>query len=209
MKNKKNSKDYNNPQNGFTLIEVMVAAAILVILAFGFLGLQYIIGQNQVSVWKNYLSIEDANMTLSTISRELRDARQSDTGGYLLETASNNEIIFYSDIDYDGSAERIRYSLSETQLIKGIIKPVGMPAVYPPEDEKIRVVTDIVRNETTPIFYYYNSEWPEDTDNNPLPEDLRISETTQVRIMLRTNPKKDDSKNDYVLESNVRLRMIF
>lgn len=115
----------NSRQNGFTLIEILVASAILVILAFGFLGLQYIIGQNQVSVWKNYLSIEYANMTLSAISRELRDARQSDTGDYLLEKADDNEIIFYSDTDQNGSVERVRYTLSGNQLIKGIIKPSG------------------------------------------------------------------------------------
>ena len=74
---------------GFTLIEVLVASAILVILAFGFLGLQYIIGQNQVSVWRNYLSIESANTAVSTLSKELRDARQSATGAYPIEVAGS------------------------------------------------------------------------------------------------------------------------
>lgn len=196
-------------QKGFTLIEILVASAILVILAFGFLGLQYIIGQNQVSVWKNYLSIEHANMTLSTLSRELRDARQSDTGGYLLEMTDDDEIIFYSDIDHDGSVERVRYTLSGNQLIKGVIEPAGEPALYPLDAEKTRSVTDIIRNGSTPIFYYYNSAWPEDTENNPLPQEQRISETTQVKVFLMTNPKTNDADNDYLLESDVRLRMIF
>jgi prepilin-type N-terminal cleavage/methylation domain-containing protein len=196
-------------QKGFTLIEVLVASAILVILAFGFLGLQYIIGQNQVSVWRNYLSIEYANSTLSNLSKELRSARQGGNGRYLLEVANDNEIVFYSDIDHDGNIERVRYTLSQNQLIKGVVKPEGEPVSYPLASEKARVVTDIIRNANTPVFYYYNSSWPGDTENNPLPPESRISDTTQVKIMIRTNPKANDAENDYILESNVRLRMVF
>ena len=194
---------------GFTLIEVLVASAILVILAFGFLGLQYIIGQNQVSVWRNYLSIESANTAVSTLSKELRDARQSATGAYPIEAANDNEIIFYSDIDYDDVVERVRYTLDGNQLTKGIIEPTNPPVTYPSASEKIRIITDIIRNSGTPAFYYYNSDWPQDTVNNPLPQESRVSETTQVKIILRTNPNDSDPDRDYILESDVRLRMIY
>jgi len=194
---------------GFTLIEILISSAILVILAFGFLGLQYIIGRNQVSVWKSYLSIEDANQAISAMSRELRSARQNDAGEYLLETANDNEIIFYSDSDYDEAVERVRYTLTDNKLIKGTIEPVGSPAVYPLESEKVQVVSEIIRNGTNPTFYYYNSNWPEDTTNNPLQQDSRISDTAEVKIVVRTNPDNSNPKYDYTLESNVRLRMIF
>lgn len=206
---KDNSHSYADNYNGFTLIEVLVASAILVILAFGFLGLQYIIGQNQVSVWRNFLSIEDANSSLSNLSRELRDARQSATGGYLLEVANDNEIVFYSDIDYDGVVERVRYTLSGDQLVKGVTKPAGQPVSYPLDSEKNKVITDIVRNGSVAVFYYYNSDWPKDTINNPLSQATRISETAQVKVLLKTNPKIDKPDQDYILESIVRLRMIF
>src|SRR3972149_5967786 len=124
-------KNRNLPQYGFTLIEVLVSAAILVILAAGFLGLQFIMSQNQVTAWRNYLAIEAANLSLSNLSRELRDARQRGPGGYPLEVPNDQEIIFYSDIDYNGDIERVRYTLSGTNLTKGVIEPVGEPATYP------------------------------------------------------------------------------
>src|SRR3990167_2825192 len=140
--------------SGFTLIEVLVSAAILVILAVGFLGLQYIISQNQVTVWRNYLSIEDANFSLSIMARELRDMRQSDTGAYPLEVANDQEIVFYADYDYDGEIERVRYTLSGNTLNKGVTEPTTPPVSYPVANEKVRIVTEIVRNLADPIFYY-------------------------------------------------------
>lgn len=192
---------------GFTLIEVLVASAILVILAVGLLGIQYIIGQNQVSVWRNYLSIESANISMSAMTKEIRDARQSESGSYPLEIADDQEIVFYTDYDYDGIVERIRYTLSGTDLVKGIIEPQGEPLSYSTDNELSKVISDIVRNAATPVFYYYNSEWPADTVNNPLILSDRISETRQVKIYLETNPYINSS-NDYVLESDVRIRMI-
>lgn len=193
---------------GFTLIEVLVSTALMVILAMGFLGLQYILSQNQVSAWRNYLSIEGANSAISTMAKELRDARPSESGGYPIEVANDQEIVFYSDIDYDDTVERVRYILSGNQLIKGIIKPVGQPVTYPPVNEVTKVVTDIVRNATTPVFYYYNGSWPTDTTNNPLTLANRISDTREVKIFLRTNPKSNMPTYDYSLESSVRIRML-
>jgi prepilin-type N-terminal cleavage/methylation domain-containing protein len=202
-------KNLSPDEGGFTLIEVLVASAILVILASGFLGLQYIIGQNQVSVWRNYLSIEAANTAISSLTRELRDARQSDTGNYLLEIANDNEIVFYSDIDFDDKVERVHYTLTANVLTKGIIEPTNPPVSYPADQEKTKIVTDIARNLSVPLFSYYNSDWPGDTTNNPLSLASRISDTTQVKIYLRTNPVDVDAENDYILEGDVRLRMIF
>lgn len=193
---------------GFTLIEVLVASAILVILAVGFLGIQYIISQNQLTTWRNYLSIEAANIAISGMSREIRDLRQNELGGYPLEKAEDQEIIFYSDLDYDGVVERVRYTLNGSDLEKGIVEPTGDPITYPLAEEKVRVVTDIVRNGSDPFLYYYNSDWPTDTTNNPLAPEDRISDTRQIKIIIKTNPRTDEPNLDFILESDVKLRML-
>jgi len=189
------------------LIEILVSSAILVILAVGFLGIQYIISQNQLTTWRNYLSIEAANIAISGMSREIRDARQNELGAYALETANDQEIIFYSDIDYDGVIERVRYTLNGSDLEKGVVEPSGDPLSYS-SPESVRVVTDIVRNGTDPLFYYYNAGWPEDTTNNPLAPADRISDTSQIKIIIKTNPRTDKPDLDYILESDVKLRML-
>ena len=201
-------KDNKNNVRGFTLIEILVASAIMVILAVAFLGIQYILSENQTSAWRNYLSIENANGAVSVLAKELRSATVSEIGSYPLEVANDQEIIFYSDCDYDGEVERIRYTLSGTILIKGVVEPTGDPLTYDSGGEKQKNVTEIVRNSTYPVFYYYNSGWPTDTANNPLALANRISDTRQVKIDLRTNPDPNDPSFDYILESDVKIRML-
>ncbi len=198
-------KKYQN-QSGFTLIEILVSSAILVLLGSGFLGLQYIISQNQTTAWSNYQSIEDANTVVAGVSKELRNASQSEIGAYFLETAGDQELIFYSDYDLDGVVERIRYTLNGSSLVKGVVEPTGDPAVYDLGTEKQRNITEIARNGINPVFYYYNSNWPTDTLNNPLAEVDRIAETTYIGIILITNPNPNLAEFDYTIESNVKLR---
>ena len=169
---------------GFTLIEILISSAILVMLAAGFLGMQYILSKNQVTAWNNYLSIESSNTAMSVLIKELRNATNSDNGSYPLESLLDQEIIFYSDTDYDGKVERVRYTINGTQLLKGVIEPVGDPAVYDTAQERETVVSDILRNNTDPIFYYYNSDWPSDTTNNPLALSERIANTRFIKIFI-------------------------
>jgi hypothetical protein len=180
----------------------------MVILASGFLGLQYILSKNQVSTWNNYLGIEAANTAVSTLTKELRGATNSGNGGYPLASLLDNEIIFYSDYDYDGQIERIRYVLNGNTLSKGIIEPVGDPTVYSTTTEKVKIVSDIIRNGTNSMFTYYNNSWPNDTTNNPLVLAKRISDTRLVKVYLKANPKTTADQFDYIVESEVRIRML-
>ena len=58
-------------------------------------------------------------------------------------------------------------------------------------------------------FSIIHSLHPTDTTNNPLVQASRIAEARQVKIILITNAKPEDTKNDYTLESDVRLRMLY
>lgn len=192
---------------GFTLIEILVFMGILVILAAGFLGLQYVFSQNQVTVWQNYLNVEDANNIMANLAKEIRDARQSELGTYLLDTADDSQIVFFSDIDYDDVTEKVRYTLTGNALVKGVTKPEGSPITYPSSSEIVTTLTTNIRNGANPVFYYYNSDWPSDVVNNPLAPADRISQTRIVRIIIVTNTK-DETDTDYALESSVRIRML-
>lgn len=194
-------------KKGFTLIEILIAMALTSILGLGVLSLQVILAQNRLVVWRNYISIEEANSNVSMLVREIRNLRPADNAAYPLERAWDQEIIFYSDIDFDGHSEKVRYSLSGTQLTKGVIEPTGYPATYPSANEKVKVVTQNIRNGANPIFYYYNGDWPQDQVNNPLPTPSRLSDTKLMKVYLELNTEDDPSKN-FILESYVQLRML-
>ena len=85
---------------------------------------------------------------------------------------------------------------------------MGYPVTYPLANEKVFVITDKVRNGITPVFTYYNGEWPEDTVNNPLPSPVRLSDTKLMRIYLRLNARANEPEKDYILESYVQVRML-
>jgi prepilin-type N-terminal cleavage/methylation domain-containing protein len=198
-----------NLQAGFTLIEGLLSIVIIAILGLGFLGLQYILSQNQGLVFKSYLSIEDSNTGVREFTRQLRTARPGENGAYAIESVNANEIIFYSDVDFDDVAERVRYYLDNTTLYRGITEPTTqLPITYPLENEIIKELTSIVRNLSTPIFTYYNEDWPTDTTNNPLILPTDLSNIKTVGIYLRTNPVANEPDKDYVLQSYVNIRML-
>lgn len=195
-------------KNGFTLIEVLIAVVLMGVLAVALLSLQFVISQNQISVWQNYVSIDEANTSAAMLVRELRTARYGDNGAYILESAADNEVVFYSDTDFDGDTEKVRYFLNGTDFTKGIIEPVGYPATYPSDQEKIRVLSENVRNDiSTPILYYYNEDWPEDIASNPLSTPASVGEISMIKIYLVVNTSINQPDKDYILESFAQVRM--
>jgi len=191
---------------GFTLIEVLVAATITVILGGAILTVLFITARTRISSFKNLINVDITNQNIDQLSRDLRNLRPGDNAAYPLERARDQEIIFYSDIDYDGSAEKVRYTLTGSQLVRGTIEPTGYPAQYPAASEKIKTLTDYVTNGSTPVFYYYNGDWPTDVINNPLSDPVRLSDSKLIKIYLSID--SGDGGDDFNLETYIQLRML-
>lgn len=192
---------------GFTLIEVLIVSVLMVTVGVGILGLQHIMTTNQILVLRTYLNVDQANANVSTIVKEIRNARASDNGSYPIEAASAQDLVIYSDIDFDNDAERVRYFLNGNDLNRGIIEPVGFPATYPSGNEQITIVTSDVQNGALPVFTYYNGGWPQDTGNNPLAEPVVLSDIKLVRVHLILNTDDVDAQA-YELESFAAIRML-
>jgi len=188
-------------QSGVTIIELLISLVLIGVLGLAFVTLQSFISKNQVLIWNNYVAVDDANNAIKQMVKEVRTARSGDNGAYPMEAAFDFEFIFFSDIDSDGQSERVRYVLAGTTFSKGVTEPVGYPVTYP-------LANDKVRNGITPVFTYYNGEWPEDTVNNPLPSPVRLSDTKLMRIYLRLNARANEPEKDYILESYVQVRML-
>lgn len=195
-------------ERGFTIIEILIAMVITGMMGAALLGLQFIISQNQIVAWQSYISVDEANTNVTSLVREVRTAKEGDNGAYPLASADDQEIIFYSDYDFDGVTERIRYFLNGTQFSKGVIEPTGQPATYPSGSEIVKLLSGNVRNGADPVFYYYNGDWPADTVNNPLPTPANLSEIKLIRVFLKLNTNPDDPNNDYILESYSQVRVL-
>lgn len=193
-------------QKGFTIVEVSVGATIIIIILGALYGLQSVMNTSQGLILNQSIKVELANSAMQTLIREIRTARDGDNGAYAIENANNQTLTFYSDVDFDGQTEKVRYFINGTELRKGVIEPLGYPVTYPPGNEQVRVITDNVRNGALPLFYFFSGNFP--TQGNPLSVPADPDSIKLVRVHVRLNEKVNDPQGDYVLESNTAIRTL-
>ncbi len=193
-------------QTGFSLLELSITLGIfiIIVLAWNNFTLQNLrstaFGQEQLE------AIRHAQNGINLMSKEIRELSPAEDGAYGLELAGDQEIIFYSDIDQDVYAERVRYFLEDDILKKGVTEPTGEPLTYNPTNEIVSTISEHVRNDTLPIFTYFNGDYPYDTINNPLPAPARMIETKLINVFLRINIDPQRAPDDFDLHTDVQLR---
>src|SRR3970040_2041150 len=96
----------------------------------------------------------------------------AENGAYPLAQADAQTVTFYSDIDGDGTFERVRYFLDGTTLRRGVIEQTTtQPVTYPPASE---IVADVVRYLVPgTIFTYYPEGFPPEL--TPIPSPINIA----------------------------------
>jgi len=87
-----------------------------------------------------------------------------------------------------------------TEFKKGVIEPVGTPATYPMDQEKVSVITSYVRN-TPPIFEYFDQN-----GNKIIDYPARLIETKMMKVYLVVNVDPNQPPQNFELESFVQLR---
>jgi len=205
MPNQSLNKKINN-QFGFSMLEVVIAVTIFAIIIIAWNNL--IIGTYKSSSFgqEQLEAIRQAQKGIEQITKEIREMSTSANGAYALELAGDNELIFYSDIDQDVLTEKIHYYISETNLYRSVIEPSGNPLVYNSDDAVTTILAQYINNSSTPMFTYYNGDYPFDTVNNPLPAPARLIETKLMHIFLRINITPERAPNDFDVESDIQLR---
>ncbi len=194
-------------QKGFSLMEMLVT-----IFVFGLTMI--VLGNFIVSSYQYYnynfqeiSAINEARRGVEIMVKEIREAKTAEDGSYPLAQAGDLQFIFYSDVNHDGATERVRYFLDGTNLKKGVTPPSGDPPQYNLANEQISILSKYVRNGApSPIFTYYNGDWPGDTANNPLPTLTRLSDTKLMHVYLVINVDPNRPPNDFQLESDAQIR---
>lgn len=178
-------------------IFLMVSAAVMEIFLWGFRGRDI--------VWEQLSTQNEGRKVVQDFVNELRRANQSSVGGYALEQAGSQQIIFYSNLDSDVWRERVRYFLQGTILKKGVIKPAGSPIAYSPANEAVVDIVHDVTNTTTPLFYYYNENYTGAT-GTPMAEPINVSAVRVVGIKLLLEEKPNVSPAPFAVETKVSIR---
>lgn len=148
----------NSRQRGFSLMELLVTIGIFMLALFGITILAKV-GFNFYNFTINQAEIvSNIQKSVNILSKEMREMRQADSGAFAIEDASNNQLVFYSDVDATGDVERVRYFKSGNCLKRGIVKPTGTPSRYLVGNETVADISCNVTNEgSEPVFLYYDN----------------------------------------------------
>jgi type II secretory pathway pseudopilin PulG len=174
----------------FTVIAVAVAEAALYFY------------RNNTIVLEQAFAINSARRGIELMVRDIREASYSDEGAYPIVSMGPYAFTLYSDIDRDKSIEKVRYELSDSNLVKEVINATGDPPAYLEANKETSIVSDSVRNGalTRPIFAYY------DASGNEITDMTAITSVVFVKMNLVVNINPSRLPEDFTLRSSATLR---
>lgn len=174
-------KTYAKSGAGFTLIEVVVSVAIFSLIAYGVTALVSTILVNSTLAGSLLANNDSARRVAFTLMQELRNSTTSVTGGYALESATAQQLIFYTNSA--GSINRIRYFLQNGAMYKGVTKPTGSPLIYNLGNETVTLVQKDVANGASTLFYYYTGSY-NGVVETPLAQPVNVTAVKFVKISI-------------------------
>jgi len=191
-----------------TIIEMMTSIAIMIIAIAGFTLLfsrswrmnAYTIAMGQSSL--------TTSQGVTTMVNYLRKVRQGDDGSYPIISASDNDLVAFSDYNKDGITERLHFYLQNKQIKMGIASPANsMPKTYPAGDQTTIVLASSIVNGTNDhLFSYFNNNYPSDTVNNPVSTPANVAVIRLIKIFIKMNIDPNKAPNNIQTESFVELR---
>lgn len=202
-------------QGGFTLVELLVVVLVAGIMAAAVLGLYVSVFRSSADQSARIQNQDSARLAMYEMSRFIRAACSSDSNltsiSDSLALADPHEFVFFVDLDSDGSAERVRYYLSDTSLRMQTAEPdTGTaPPTYPVEyDMDSVVILDGVRNGADAVFTYFG--YDEDTVSlyeipTPNTEPLRRA-VVAIGIELLVNEQPEIARGGVELSTRVQIR---
>ncbi|KKR34915.1 MAG: hypothetical protein UT67_C0005G0027 [Candidatus Magasanikbacteria bacterium GW2011_GWA2_40_10] len=189
---------------GFSLLEAIVAVGIFVLLISAVVAVFLFSWRGNAVVWEQLSTQNEGRKATQDFSNELREATASSIGAYAIESATNTQIVFYSNIDEDSFVERIRYFVSSTLLKKGVIKPTGNPLTYNSSTESLTTVANDIANGATSVFSYYSSSFT--GAGSPLSGAIDVTQIRIVKISLKLEEDPNLSPVPFYIESKVMVR---
>ena len=191
--------------SGFTIVELLIVMGITVLMStvVGAFGRDIFFIKGYVT--ESYTGSQEATRIIRPMTNELRSARASMTGAYAIEQAGTSSLIFFADTDLDGKTERVRYYLSNKNIMKGVIIGTGTPVIYSTTSEKFSTLMSAVGNSSsTPIFEYFDDNY---TGSSPaLTQPVSISDIRLIKITIKTDIDVNRAPYQQTITTQVSIR---
>jgi prepilin-type N-terminal cleavage/methylation domain-containing protein len=193
-------------EKGFTLVETLVVVFILAIIMIGLTKFSLDVFYDNSVIKGSFSTAQDAEEIVRVMTKELRSASTGSDGSYPILTAATNTLTFFSDINGDGTKERVRYFLVGTTLEKGIEEPAGAPLSYANATETISYIAYNVRNNasTTNTFDYFDDTY--NGTSSPLTQPVAVAAVRLVRftLILDSDPNRSPNPRTYTTQVSLR-----
>jgi len=190
--------------NGFTAVEIIIATFILSVVGVSIYALQNDIFAINRTISKSLEIQNEIRVTLRTVSMEIRSASPSSLGAHTIDNAGTSTFSFYANIDADSYKEKIRYFMDGKTLKRGVTKLTGNPLGYYPATEKISELIHDVRNGTSSVFSYFDSNYDGTSASLPYPLDKNVIRLVRVTVMI--NQSKNTNLTPVIFTTQVTMR---
>lgn len=157
-------------------------------------------------VYNSLQGEQGARDALKRLVTELRQVASSDNGAYPIALADKDRITFYSDINNNGTRERLRYFLSGTTFKRGVLQPTGSPLAYVESNEVVSDIVTNVMNVDGQVFSFYDENYV--GTGNPLTLPVNLPDVRLIRISLLVEADPNRSPAPILYESQVSLRTL-
>lgn len=176
------------PLTGFTLIEMLMVIAITAIVGLAISNMILFTYRTNAYLYQQSAATDNARRGLDPALQNLREATYAADGSYPLAAAATSSVTFFSDVDVDGSVEKIRYYLSGTTFYRGITNPAGSPPSYAGQPEATSTIAYYVKNfsANASVFRYYDSTGTE----LAAPVDVADVRSISISVMVDVDPNR-------------------
>lgn len=192
---------------GYTLIEMLVVIAIIGIIIpvlFNSINTLY---STHARTLSRAMALIEATDGVKEVVRDVRAAVYAENGALPLVEIATSTLTLYSDTDYDGTVERVRYFLNGNTVQKGIIEPTATSS-YPENTETIDTIVSEVANvdNSVPLFRYYTATSSEVTSSGNILNVRRVEvqfigssrfRSEQSEVAIRSSASIRNLKNVY------------
>jgi type II secretory pathway pseudopilin PulG len=185
---------------GVTFVEMLVYIAVSTIVLLAVTNTIISFYKNNRIATEQIEQLYTARRGTDTMINELRKANYSEAGNHPIIAVGTSSISFYSDYDEDGIVEKVRYYLSGTDFMRGVVEPVGITYTGA---EVSSIISTYVRNNSqgVNIFYYY------DTNGTLMASpSTSMGNIRYIQMKLIVNVKVETLPNEFMIRSSATLR---
>lgn len=182
-------------RSGLTFVELMIAMGLMaaIVLAVG------IFTDNGFKLWRatrQKVDIEDkVRNALLQMTKEIRELKPADTGAFAIESATNQQFVFFANVDTDIGTERVRYFYQNETIKRGVINPTGSPATYPAASEIVTTVVDHVLL-VGDVFDYYDQNYTGTQNPLTFPVDPKNIHLIAIHFQIDVDPVHSPGPTD-------------